>query len=51
VGDKAVEVPVVLGRQMGDQIEIKQGLKAGDKVIASVDEKIRPGTRVAVKGN
>jgi RND family efflux transporter MFP subunit len=49
--DKAVEVPVVLGRQMGDQIEIKQGLKAGDKVIASVDEKIRPGTRVAVKGN
>lgn len=49
--DKAVEVPVVLGRQMGDQIEIKQGLKAGDKVIASVDEKIRPGARVAVKGN
>jgi RND family efflux transporter MFP subunit len=51
VDDKAVEVPVVLGRQMGNQIEIKQGLKAGDKVIASVDEKIRPGTRVAVKGN
>ncbi|MGH9892493.1 MAG: efflux RND transporter periplasmic adaptor subunit [bacterium] len=49
--DKAVEVPVVLGREMGGQIEIQQGLKAGEKVIASVDEKIRPGTRIAVKGS
>lgn len=48
---KAVEVPVVLGQRIGNQVEIKEGLKAGDKVIASADEKIRPGTRVVVKAN
>jgi RND family efflux transporter MFP subunit len=48
---KAVEVPVVLGERMGNQIEIKQGLKAGEKVVASVDGKIQSGTRLALKGN
>lgn len=48
---KAVEVLVVLGQRIGNQVEIKEGLKAGDKVIASADEKIRPGTRVVVKAN
>jgi RND family efflux transporter MFP subunit len=46
---RAVEVPVVLGQRIGNQVEIREGLKAGDKVIASADEKIRPGTRVVVK--
>jgi RND family efflux transporter MFP subunit len=46
---RAVEVPVVLGQRIGNQVEITEGLKAGDKVIASADEKIRPGTRVVVK--
>jgi hypothetical protein len=40
-----------LGRRAGSQVEIKQGLKAGDKVVASVDPKISPGTRLAVKQN
>lgn len=48
---KAVEVPVVLGERMGNQVEIKQGLKAGEKVVASVDGKIQSGTRLALKGN
>jgi RND family efflux transporter MFP subunit len=48
--EKAVEVPVVAGRRMGDYMEVQSGLKAGDKVIARVDEHIEAGSRVAIKG-
>lgn len=48
---RAAEIPVILGRRAGTQVEIKQGLKAGDKVVASVDQKISSGTRLAVKQN
>jgi HlyD family secretion protein len=47
---KAIEVPVTVGRRMGSFAEIAAGLKAGDKVVARVDDRIRAGTRVAVKG-
>jgi multidrug efflux pump subunit AcrA (membrane-fusion protein) len=47
---KAVEVPVAVGRRMGSLVEIKDGLKPGDKVIARADDKISSGTRVALKG-
>jgi RND family efflux transporter MFP subunit len=46
---KALEVPAAAGRSMGGLVEIKEGLKPGDKVIARVDEKIESGTRVALK--
>ncbi|HEX9445084.1 MAG TPA: efflux RND transporter periplasmic adaptor subunit, partial [Candidatus Binatia bacterium] len=48
--EKAVEVPVAAGRRMGSLVEIQSGLKAGDKVIARVDERIEAGSRVALKG-
>jgi hypothetical protein len=44
-----VAVPVVVGQQMGGQIEIKQGLKAGEKVVARVDDKLAAGSKVTVK--
>ena len=47
--NKAVEVPVTVGAQMGSLVEIKEGLRSGDKVIASVDEKIEPGNRVTLQ--
>lgn len=47
--EKAVEVPVAAGRRMGSLVEIQSGLKAGDKVIARVDDNVRPGARVALK--
>ncbi len=47
---KAIEVPVTVGRRMGSFAEIAAGLKAGDKVVARVDDRIRAGTRVALKG-
>jgi RND family efflux transporter MFP subunit len=47
--DRAAEIPVVLGQRLGNLVEIKQGLKEGDKVIARIDEKIRGGSKVTVK--
>ena len=48
--DRAVEIPVAVGRRMGSLAEIKDGLKSGDKVIARVDDQIAAGVRVALKG-
>jgi RND family efflux transporter MFP subunit len=47
--DRAVEIPVVLGQRLGNLVEIKQGLKEGDKVIGKLDETISAGSKVAVK--
>jgi len=44
--NRALEVPVVIGRQTGTLVEIKQGLQNGDKVVSKVDEKIRDGAKV-----
>jgi RND family efflux transporter MFP subunit len=49
--DRAVEVPVTIGRSMGSVVEIKQGLKEGDKVISKIDDQIRPGTKVVAKSS
>jgi HlyD family secretion protein len=47
--DRAVEVPVVVGRSIGNLVEIKQGLKEGQKVIGKIDERIQPDSKVSVK--
>jgi len=47
--DRAGEIPVVLGQQLGNLVEIKQGLKEGDKVIAKIGENITAGSKVTVK--
>jgi multidrug efflux pump subunit AcrA (membrane-fusion protein) len=49
--DRAVEVPVALGRTLGALVEIKQGLKEGDKIISKVDDRIRNGAKVVVKSS
>jgi RND family efflux transporter MFP subunit len=46
--DRAVEVPVVTGQTLGNQVEIKQGLKEGDKVVAKVDDRIKPGAKLSL---
>lgn len=48
--DRAVEVPVVVGQRLAGLIEIKSGLKEGDRVISKVDDNIRAGSKVALKG-
>ncbi|MEK9136468.1 MAG: efflux RND transporter periplasmic adaptor subunit, partial [Bacteroidota bacterium] len=47
--DRAVEIPVVTGDRIGTFIEIKEGIAAGEKVIARVDDRINAGTKVKVK--
>ena len=47
--DKAVEVPVVKGRELNTYDEIKSGLHDGDRVIEKVTEDIKDGTKVSVK--
>jgi HlyD family secretion protein len=47
--DKAVEIPVTTGRDLGGFIEIKSGLVNGDKVIDPLNEKIKDGIKVSAK--
>ena len=47
--DKAVEVPVTTGKELGSYIEIKSGLMNGDKIIETVDDKIKDGVKIKVK--
>ncbi|HXK30758.1 MAG TPA: efflux RND transporter periplasmic adaptor subunit, partial [Candidatus Binatia bacterium] len=48
-GDHAVEIPVTVGQRIGALIEIKNGLKEGDKIIGKIGETLRAGAKVAVK--
>jgi RND family efflux transporter MFP subunit len=50
VADQAVvETPVVLGEPMGDRIVIREGLTAGDRIIARPDPSLLAGVRVTPK--
>jgi membrane fusion protein (multidrug efflux system) len=46
-GGKAVPVPVETGIRLPDLIEVTSGLSAGDVVIVSAIERLRPGLEVA----
>ncbi len=47
--DKAVQVPVVTGRDLDSYIEIKSGLAEGDKVVDRVTDEIKDGVNVSVQ--
>ncbi len=47
--NRAVEIPVVTGQTLGALVEIREGIAAGDKVIARVDERVQDGVKVVVK--
>ncbi|MES2683701.1 MAG: efflux RND transporter periplasmic adaptor subunit [Pseudomonadota bacterium] len=47
-GDVLRLVPVRLGRDLGKQIEVVEGLKVGDKVALSPPDTVQDGQRVAV---
>lgn len=46
---RAVEIPVAVGKEFGSSTEITQGLSAGDRVIAAVNDRITQGTPVKVR--
>jgi len=47
--DRAVEVFVIVGDRIGQDIEIREGITRGEKVIAGVDDHIKAGTKVKVQ--
>lgn len=47
-GDHVVETPVMLGESVGNGLEVKSGLKDGDKVVLSPADKLKNGTKVKV---
>jgi HlyD family secretion protein len=47
--ERAAEIPVILGEQLGNLVQIKEGLKEGDKVIGKIDETLRDGSKVSIK--
>jgi hypothetical protein len=48
-GDRAEERIVMTGQVVGDRIEITDGLKAGEQVVATGVEQLVDGVRVAVR--
>lgn len=47
--DRAVAVVVTTGQKLAGLVEIKSGLREGDKVIARVDEQLKTGAKVSQK--
>jgi RND family efflux transporter MFP subunit len=47
--ERAAEIPVILGERIGNLVEIKEGLKEGDKIVSKIDESIRDGSKVSIK--
>jgi RND family efflux transporter MFP subunit len=44
--DKAVKNEIVLGQKLGTYVEVVSGLQSGQKVISTLDEKIKDGVEV-----
>jgi len=47
-GDTVVETQVIPGEKMGDLVEIREGLKPGDKVVLNPPGKLKNGSRITV---
>jgi len=47
-GDTVVETQVTPGEKMGDLVEIREGLKPGDKVVLNPPGKLKTGSRITV---
>jgi RND family efflux transporter MFP subunit len=45
-GDRAYETPVTLGHRIGEMVEVKSGVAAGDKVVLKPLEKLRNGRKI-----
>jgi len=45
---KAELVPVIMGRDFGDTVELVTGIKAGDKVVVNPSDSITDGQKVEI---
>jgi multidrug efflux pump subunit AcrA (membrane-fusion protein) len=46
--DRVVQTPVTTGAAIGDFVEIKSGVKPGDKVVLKPSPKLKDGSRIKV---
>ncbi|MGA7828236.1 MAG: efflux RND transporter periplasmic adaptor subunit [Geobacteraceae bacterium] len=46
--NRVVETPVELGAKIGDAVEVKSGVTAGDSVVLRPGEKLRDGSRISI---
>jgi len=46
--DKAIETSVTLGEQIGDMIEVREGVKAGDQVVLNPPNRLKNGFKIKV---
>jgi RND family efflux transporter MFP subunit len=47
---KVVETPIVTGTKIGELVEVKSGVKAGERIVARPSEKLRDGVAIVVQG-
>jgi len=47
-GDRVVETSITLGEPFGEMVEILDGAKAGDKIVANPPKRLRNGSRIKV---
>jgi len=47
-GDRVVETSITLGEPFGEMVEILDGAKAGDKIVAHPPKRLRNGSRIKV---
>lgn len=46
--NRVVETPVELGAKIGDAVEVKSGVKAGDSVVVHPSDDLRDGSRITI---
>jgi multidrug efflux pump subunit AcrA (membrane-fusion protein) len=46
--NRVVESPVELGARIGDTVEVKSGVKAGDSVVVHPADNLRDGSRISI---
>jgi len=47
--DRAIETTVTLGNKIGDAIEVREGIKPGEKVVVNPPKKLKNGSVVKRK--
>jgi membrane fusion protein (multidrug efflux system) len=47
-GDSVIQNKVTLGTKVADKVVIREGLKAGDKVVVEGTQKLRPGAKITL---
>lgn len=47
-GNRIIETPVTTGAQIGDMVEILNGLKVGDRIVTKPPDRLKNGTRIKI---